>query len=1132
MKQGFSFLIFGILLAVFGSMAQAVTAPAPAVILVDDFDQAYSSNHLGGAFGLVAQGGDVYFEFIKPPIPYLSNSSALKIHYKLKSAPSYAFLWMKLGKHKATHDVTDYLNLKQSKFLSFRTQSKQDLNIKIEIHEDSNEDGRFNIQDDRVSFIYTDSVKKFSLENGWTKILIPLKRFTGIKNWGRILELVFVLERDHCGASGELLLDDVLFIGNDLKIQQEDLPVSLMKNAKARINGKTPVLGLALKGSNQIQISYQPDKQFDDLESVSLELQASGQDSWVPVATEFNPGKNEILLKWEAYSFQPPDKISLRVVATDFFGKTQRMAGPFKDLYVPAMSDDEFLELVSQKAFLFFKDHQHESGLFYDTTGGGDLSTAVTGFGLAAFSIGAQRGWISREEASEKVLKALDSILLKMEHKEGFYYHFVDTKSLRRSGKNEVSTIDTALLMAGAITAGEYFGGPVKEKAQKLYERAQWDFFLDKDENSEHWMQFHHGWTPEEGLTDNYWDYYTDETLLLDLLAIGAPAYQVPPGIFYRFQRREGKYKDLPPFIYTWHGSLFSYQYANVWFDFRGLKDQKGINWYENSKSATLSSREFAIDFSAEYKTYGKDSWGITSMRTPERYIMHYGPLPNGQNKAEHDGTISPSGPGGSIIFAPYLSLRALKYLYIHHPESWGIYGFKDSINLDRSFVSPIYYGLGEGILLLGIENFRSGLVWKFFMQNAQVQKALQLTEFKKDKKPAEKTLFRLKKFEKQFKSQKDENLKILLFRQALIEKLSYEDAAILSEEIEKVFPHSSEAMVWRLRAGIKAKMIQALGIHEVEAGRRYLLEAESLKDQAMSSYEKALQAEASGSEHLEIYKEMIFVLEQVMAVAELDKVHERLADTLREGIQKKVYNLAWALDWAEKLDDTTALRLRRQFFNDLSGRDRKVMFESLKHKARDYFNQGDYRKAADLMEEQVRFMEEKTYHRVLISFLMRTAQSFSEVQKYVEAERFYLKIIDQYGDASDRETMMPPFAAMLEKKGDKELAIKEYEAYVEEFPESSGAVDAFIRIANIHSGLGNRDKAIEIFKKIALSYPQSSKREDALYFLGMIYYHADHHQEAIAAWEELLKKFPQTRRQAVIQEYLERADQKEAKKS
>lgn len=1087
MKHGFHFWIFVSWLAIAGPSVQA--AAAPSVILVDDFDQAYSSNHLGGAFGFVAEGGDVQHEFIQSPIPYLSNSSALKIRYKLKSTPGYAFLWMKLGKHKAAHDVTDYLNLSQSKFLSFRTQSKQDLNIKIEIHEDSNEDGRFNIQDDRVSFLYTDSVKKFVLENGWTKVLIPLKRFSAIKNWGRILELVFVFERDACGDSSELLLDDVLFIGKDLKIPQEDMPSYLVKNTKARINQKTPTLGFAVKGNNQIQISYQPDKQFNDLESISLELQASGQDSWVPAASEFNPGKTETLLKWEANTFQPPDKISLRVVATDFFGKTQRIAGPFKDVYVPAMSDDEFLDLVSQKAFLFFKDHQHESGLFYDTTGGGDLSTAVTGFGLTAFAIGVQRGWISRDEALEKVLKALDSILLKMEHKEGFYYHFVDTKSLRRSGKNEVSTIDTAILIAGAITAGEYFGGSAKEKAQKLYERARWGFFLDKDENSEHWMQFHHGWTPEEGLTDNYWDYYTDETLLLDLLAIGAPAHQVPPEIFYRFQRRQGAYKNLPPFIYTWHGSLFSYQYANVWFDFRNLKDQKGINWYENSKMATLSNREFSMDSSAEYKTYGKDSWGITSMRTPERYIMHYGPLPNGQNKAEHDGTISPSGPGGSMIFTPYLSLRALKYLYIYHPESWGIYGFKDSINLDRNFVSPIYYGLGEGILLMGIENFRSGLVWGFFMKNANVQKALKRAKFKKTREKQEK-----------FPS--------------------------------KALPNSNDAMTWRLRGRAKAARIQELQINQVEAGRRYLLEAEFLKNDALSFYEKALEAENSETEQLEIYKEMISLLEQVMAVAELDKVHDRLAEALITGIQKKAYSLTWALDWAEKLDDTTALRLRRQFFNDLSGRDRKVMFESLKQKARDYFNQGDYRKAADLMEEQIRFMEEKTYHRVLISFLMRTAQSFAEVQKYVEAERFYLKIIDQYGNAAEREVAMLPFAAMLEKKGDKELAIKEYEAYGEEFPKNPGAVEALIRVANIQSGLGNRDKAIEILKQIPQNYPQSPKVEDALYFSGMIYYHADRPREAIAAWEELLKKFPQTRRQAVIQEYLERADQKEAKKT
>lgn len=1106
--------------------AAEAAKPGPSVLLIDDFDQAYSVNHLGGGYGVVAEGGEAHLDFIKPPIPYLTNSSSLKISYKLKTNPAYAFLWMKLGKHKQRHEFTEYLDLTDFIFLSFKYQARSDMSFKIELHEDVDGDGKFDIQSDRTSTIYTDSVKRFNLEDGWTKVLVPLKRFTGIKDWSKMLELVFVFEKDRSGASGEILFEDLLFIRKEIKKQPLAGGGRFFEKAHVFFGEKRAASDQMLKGENHITVKYVPGPRFDDLESISLEIRSEKDGVWFPAATEFNPGPQETSLIWEAFTFNPPPGFSLRVTAADFFGARQVLAGPFENMRVPEMTDDDFLNLVSYKAFLYFKENSDPaSGLFFDATGGGDLSTAVTGFGLTALVIGAEHGWISKEEAMKRVKKCLQTFL-KIENKDGFFYHFIDSKTLKRAGNSEISTVDTAILLAGMITAGEYFGGDIKKMADQIYRRVKWNLYLVTDENDEHWMQFRHGWTPEEGMTESFWDYYTDETILVDLLGIGAPANAVPPDVFYHFQRREGKYNPgLPPFIYSWHGSLFSYQYAGAWYDLRNQVDEKGVNWFENSTNATLSNRAFAVDHAHQYKTFGKDMWGITGMRLVDNYTMEHGPTPNGQNKAEYEGTVSPSGPGGSMIFTPYLSLRMLKHLYLQYPDTWGVYGFKDSINIDRNYISPIYYGLGEGILLLSIENFRSGLVWNFFMKNEYVKRGLKLTNFSPDPK-AVPPPSAFEEMKKQVDSASAAS-KHKAIEQILKENHSHADLKLLDENLQVSLAGSQDPKILSALGDLQFELIQSLEASNLEMGRLYLKHVPSYKKKALEHYEKALKSGLADSERLEVYTKMIQLLNHVMSPLDLDKIYEQLAQELKDGIKRKSYNLPWALKWADQRDDMTALRLRREFYGDLKPRERKLMFESFKRKAKDFFAQGDYPKAALMFEEQIRFMEAPTYRRVLISFLGRTAKTFTEIQRYGEAEKFYLRIIDDYGNDQDREAYIPQFAAMLEKKGDKERAVRELEALIDAFPKSPAVPEAMVKIAALRNGLGERDKAIEILKKVSSAYPTASVTENALYLLGKIYFGADRYSEAIAVWEDLLKKYPNSPEGPAVLDFLERANEK-----
>lgn len=398
------------------------------------------------------------------------------------------------------------------------------------------------------------------------------------------------------------------------------------------------------------------------------------------------------------------------------------------------LDDDEFLDLISRKAFDFFREKQSPvTGLFADTIGG-DASIAVTGFGLTALCIGAEKGWITKDEARKRVLRCINVLLknpntsndIATKRKDGFFYHFLDMKTAERAGKAEVSTVDTALLICGAITAGEYFGGEVKMAAEMLYREVEWNKFLDKAANL-----FFMGWTPEKGYLKWRWNVYTDEVMLLSLLAIGSPSHPVSPDVFYAWLRKKGSYKNGEPFICSWQGALFTYQYAHAWFDFRNKLDKEGIDWWENSVNAVRASIEFCSDNADRYKGFGRDSWGITSYDTPEGYNMSCGFPPCLSGKPVYDGTVSPSGPAGSIVFTPIESLNALRNFYNNQDKLWGRYGFKDSYNLDKNWYSQQYFGLGEGITLLMIENFRTNFVWKIFMKNEHIQRAMEKAGFK-----------------------------------------------------------------------------------------------------------------------------------------------------------------------------------------------------------------------------------------------------------------------------------------------------------------------------------------------------------------------------------------------------------------
>ncbi len=219
LRSYFSF----VLLVVFplSGYAQSAKATPPQIVLVDDFNNVFYRNRLGGMFGAVATAGDVKFDYEPSILPQLSSLSNLKIDYDFRGGSAYAFLWMKLGDLTGSNDMTRHLDLRGYKYLSFRYRSeKGEPNFKVELHEDRNGDGWFVYGKDRSSDVYTNR-RGYPDKDGWYKILIPLKLFSAIKDWSKVLEIVFVFEKDRMGDAAKIQIDDILFIKTDLPLEKK-----------------------------------------------------------------------------------------------------------------------------------------------------------------------------------------------------------------------------------------------------------------------------------------------------------------------------------------------------------------------------------------------------------------------------------------------------------------------------------------------------------------------------------------------------------------------------------------------------------------------------------------------------------------------------------------------------------------------------------------------------------------------------------------------------------------------------------------------------------------------------------------------------------------------------------------------
>ena len=413
-----------------------------------------------------------------------------------------------------------------------------------------------------------------------------------------------------------------------------------------------------------------------------------------------------------------------------------------------------FLDALQREAFAYFVHEANPlNGLIADKTQTGcPASIAAVGFALSCYPIGVERGFMTRADAVTRTLATLRFFHQSKQSPDpdatgykGFYYHFLDMAHGIRAWRCELSTIDTAILLAGALTAGRYFSGDdgneieIRELADGLNRRADWNWARNGG------AAVTLGWKPESGFLRWSWQGYNEAMILL-LLGLGSPTHPLPLETWPHWTETY-KWRRLFDLDVLWAGPLFIHQFSHIWIDFRGLRDSfmrdKQSDYFENSRRATLVQRSYAMANPLGFVGYGENAWGITASEGPgptTRMIggkkkRFFGYRARGAVDGPDDGSLAPWAVAASLPFAPEIVAPALRYFERLKLRENNVYGFKATSNATISgsgplWISPFHLGINQGPLVLMIENYRSGLIWGLMRGSPQIATGLRRAGF------------------------------------------------------------------------------------------------------------------------------------------------------------------------------------------------------------------------------------------------------------------------------------------------------------------------------------------------------------------------------------------------------------------
>ena len=577
----------------------------------------------------------------------------------------------------------------------------------------------------------------------WVQVGIPLRGFRtdSIRAFqpNRTIKIVFG-QNTADGAEHSLIIDE-------MKIDDS--------TAAANEAVETPSILPAPRNVSAIGYERHVDIKWDSSDSPELQRYViyrsfDGRD-FQPVGIQV-PGVS----RYTDYLGEPGQTAHYKVAASD----RQYRVSAFSNeatATTRAMSDDGLLTMLQEACFRYYWEGAHPiAGTTLENIPGDDrlVATGASGFGIMALIVGVHRGFITREQGLDRLTKILD-FLEKAPRYHGVWSHFMDgttreTLPVFDMFDNGGDLVETAFLTEGLLAARQYFSRPSERerdafaRISRLWETVEWDWYRRSPQSD---ALFWH-WSPEWSWYINHRITGFNEAMVVYLLAVASPTHAVPAELYYSgwANQGEGGVKDRPGSNqgerytngHTYYGikldvgvgpggPLFFTHYSYMGFDPRGIHD-RFTDYFRNNHNMARINLAYCLQNPAHYKGYGSRFWGLTASDGPDGYLAH------APARSDDDGTMTFTGALSSFPYTPGASMAMFKHIYRDLGNAvWGVYGPRDAINLSRDWVSPIFMGLNQAPITVMIENYRTGLVWKLFMSNPEIQPMLRKIGFKPD---------------------------------------------------------------------------------------------------------------------------------------------------------------------------------------------------------------------------------------------------------------------------------------------------------------------------------------------------------------------------------------------------------------
>lgn len=409
------------------------------------------------------------------------------------------------------------------------------------------------------------------------------------------------------------------------------------------------------------------------------------------------------------------------------------------------LSDSALLDVVQKQTFKYFWDFAHPvSGMARERSnvaynyGDEVATTGGTGFGVMATIVATERKWIGRDTAAKRLLKLIN-FLSKADSYHGVFPHWLNGatgKTIPFSRKDDgADLVETSYLFQGLLCARQYFNGSdnteteLRNRIGWMWNDIEWNWFTKDGQDVLYWH-----WSPNNGWVMNFPVRGFNECLIMYVLAASGERYPVSASVYHRGWAQSNFFKNgkifygyTLPLGFDYGGPLFFSQYSFLGLDPNGLKDEYADYWEQN-KNHTLINHAYCVDNPKAFKGYGENCWGLTASDTWNGY--------NAFSPTNDEGTIAPTAALSAFPYTPEFSMKALKHFYYDLGDKvWSQYGFVDAFNETKGWYAQSHLAIDQGPIIIMIENYRSGLLWKLFMSCPEIRKGLNKLGFTSTKK-------------------------------------------------------------------------------------------------------------------------------------------------------------------------------------------------------------------------------------------------------------------------------------------------------------------------------------------------------------------------------------------------------------